>query len=233
MKITAVAAIGAFSLVAGQPAFAQTAPIVVELYTSQGCSSCPPADKLLKDLAEHADVLPLALHVDYWDYIGWKDTFASPQYTARQKAYAAKSGHRTIYTPQMIIGGSDHVIGYVPMDVSEAIRRHQQTALPLMLVAKRDGNVVTITASPSAELPPVIIVQVVRYRPREDVAITRGENAGQSIEYVNIVTAWQRVAEWDGKTPLSVTAPVEGSDSTAVILQEEGPGQILAAALAQ
>ena len=92
--------------------------VVVELYTSQGCSSCPPADKLLAELASRKDVLPLALHVDYWDYIGWADVFADPAYTKRQRAYARVAGSRSIYTPQMIVGGKDHVIGFKPMAVA-------------------------------------------------------------------------------------------------------------------
>ncbi len=107
-------------------AFAQGTdnPVVVELFTSQGCSSCPPADAILGDLAGRDDVIALALHVDYWDYIGWKDTFADPSYTKRQRAYARVAGARNIYTPQMVVGGMDHLVGVRPMELSDLIERH-------------------------------------------------------------------------------------------------------------
>ena len=99
-------------------------PVVIELYTSQGCSSCPPADALLNELAGRDDVIALAMHVDYWDYIGWKDIFANPAHTVRQRAYANADGQRMIYTPQMIVGGKDHVVGYKPMHLAKLIETH-------------------------------------------------------------------------------------------------------------
>ena len=232
MRLTAAAAI-ALTIFGGAPVQAQEAPVVVELYTSQGCSSCPPADELMAELAGYPDVLPLALHVDYWDYIGWKDTFGSPQYTKRQQAYAAASGHRTIYTPQMIIGGLDHVIGYVPMEVAAAIDKHRKAALPVLLKVKRSGEIVTITAEPHESLPDVMVVQLVRYLPRAEVAIKRGENEGKTIDYVNVVTEWTVLAKWDGSSALTLEAEAKGTDKVAVILQEQGPGRILTAAVAE
>jgi hypothetical protein len=232
MNVSAVAAIG-FMTLAPSVALAQSAPIVVELYTSQGCSSCPPADALLKELSALPDVLPLALHVDYWDYIGWKDTFGSPQYTARQRAYAAFAGHRTIYTPQMVIGGADHVVGYVPMEVAEAIQHHRDMALPIGMMVSRNGDQITIVAAPVLELPDGMIVQLVRFLPHQEVAIGRGENAGKTIDYVNVVTDWQKVGSWDGDTDLLLEVAAPGPDAVAVILQESGPGAILAAAVAK
>ena len=113
-------------------------PVVVELYTSQGCSSCPPADAFLaRELANRDDVIALALHVDYWDYIGWKDDFADPQHTDRQRDYARAAGQRTIYTPQMIIAGKDHVIGSHPAEVKKLIRAHASAAFPLAILVRR------------------------------------------------------------------------------------------------
>ena len=104
--------LAALVFVAAAPlARAQGSPVVVELFTSQGCSSCPPADALLRKLAEEEDVIALALHVDYWDYLGWKDSFATPKFTARQRAYAKKARSRSIYTPQMVVQGEDRVVG--------------------------------------------------------------------------------------------------------------------------
>lgn len=229
MKVTALAAAGILSLACSE-VLAQSAPVVVELFTSQGCSSCPPADALLEELASYPDVLPLALHVDYWDYIGWKDTFGSPQFTARQKAYAAASGHRTIYTPQMVIGGIDHVVGYVPMDVATAIERHREAALPVVLRVTRTGDEVRVLADPMPGLPGVMIVQLVRYLPKASVTIERGENAGKTIDYVNTVVAWDQIGTWDGASALDLTVPLEGQGAVAVLLQAEGPGAIIAAA---
>mgnify|MGYP000680805641 CR=1 FL=1 len=121
-------------------------PVVVELYTSQGCSSCPPADAFLeRELAERDDVIALALHVDYWDYIGWKDDFADPAYTRRQRSYAHAAGHRTIYTPQMIIGGVDHVIGSHPSEVKGFIAQHEKLASDVSVTLERNGDSLEIT----------------------------------------------------------------------------------------
>lgn len=222
--------LSALMAVSPVPASAQSSPIVVELYTSQGCSSCPPADALLQELAREADVLPLALHVDYWDYIGWADTFASSHFTERQKAYAVAAGHRRVYTPQMIIGGSDQVVGNVPMDVASAIARHQAAVPQVVILLKREGDELAITLEPQGDLAGPYLVQLVRFIPSQHVTIERGENAGRTIEYVNTVSSWQRVGEWDGKSAMSVSAATPGADSIAVIVQEPGPGLILAAA---
>uniref|UniRef100_UPI002FDA0931 DUF1223 domain-containing protein n=1 Tax=Pontibaca methylaminivorans TaxID=515897 RepID=UPI002FDA0931 len=104
---------------------AQAGPVVVELFTSQGYPSCPPADAMLAELAGREDVLPLALHVDYWDYMGWKDTFASPENTARQRGYAAAGERKMVYTPQMVINGADHLVGTRFRDISALIDRHK------------------------------------------------------------------------------------------------------------
>ena len=99
------------------------ADVVVELYTSQGCSSCPPADALLEQLAARDDVIALSLHVDYWDYLGWQDAFANPAFTKRQRGYAARAGSSMIYTPQMVIGGRDHIVGTKGMELSDLIAK--------------------------------------------------------------------------------------------------------------
>ncbi len=206
-------------------------PVVVELYTSQGCSSCPPADALLRDLSGRADVLPLALHVDYWDYIGWADVFGQPRHTARQKSYARAMGQRSIYTPQMVVGGLHDVVGAHPQDVTHLIAIHAALEAAVTLTAARDGAGVVIRATSNAAFLPPLNVQVVRYRPAATVEITRGENAGQTYEYTNIVTDWQVIGQWDGRAPLQMTQPVAGADPVAVILQRVGPGAIEAAAL--
>ncbi|WP_096786402.1 thioredoxin family protein [Rhodobacter sp. CZR27] len=230
MRLTLGAACALMLGLAGN-AQAQSHPgVVVELYTSQGCSSCPPADEFLAALAADPRVIPLALHVDYWDYIGWKDQFADPRYTERQKAYARAVGSRTIYTPQMIVGGVDRVEGHAPEEVAALILKHLQAAERVGLWLEREGDVLRIQAEADPPLDAAVRVQLVRYRPEETVDIEHGENAGRTVTYRNIVTSWQVLGEWGGQAPLSLEAPAAGDEPVAVILQHDGPGPILAAA---
>ena len=209
--------------------------VVVELFTSQGCSSCPPADDYLGRLADNPDVIALALHVDYWDYIGWTDQFGSPQFTARQKAYARAQGNHTIYTPQMIVNGVERVEGSDPEKVEGDIRRHLDQPQAVALSLTRDVAMLTIKADAKTALTGPLTVQVIRYRPSETVAIGYGENAGKVMEYHNIVTEWRVLGDWAGDVPLELTTPAVGDDPIVVILQAadtgaRGPGAILAAA---
>ena len=225
-----------FALALALPAGAERAgrdgagPVVVELYTSQGCSACPSADRILARLAEREDVLPLALHVDYWDYIGWEDAFADPAYTKRQKAYAHAAGERMIYTPQMVVQGEHRVVGTRPKALRHAIRSEAGRGGGVELDVSRQGGALRVQASATAPFDPPLVVQLVRYEPRRTVAITRGENAGHTLDYANVVTAWDRVGTWDGRGPLSLRLDAPGDEPAAVILQEPGPGPILAAA---
>ena len=224
------AACGLFLALAA-PAAAQTAPgVVVELYTSQGCSSCPPADAFLASLSDDPGVIPLALHVDYWDYIGWADSFASPHFTARQKAYAHAEGSKTIYTPQFIVGGRDRVIGNSPGEVAASIVDVMQNGGLVQLWLERRGDAVSIRAVAVKPLSGQMRVQLVRYRPKHDVSIESGENAGHKITYHNIVTSWATVGNWDGRGDFETSAEAPGDQPIVVIVQSEGPGPILAAA---
>lgn len=204
--------------------------VVVELYTSQGCSSCPPADDYFAILAEHDGVIPLALHVDYWDYIGWKDTFAIAKFTDRQRGYAHAAGRKMIFTPQMIVAGGESIEGHNPDAVEAAIARAQGLQSGVALTLTRQGDAVVIRAVANPPLTTGSKVQLVRYRAASAVDIIRGENAGRTITYHNVVTAWSLVGEWSGAAPLEVTAPVEGDDKVVVIIQTEGLAGVLAAA---
>lgn len=212
-----------------QGAQAGSGPVVVELYTSQGCSSCPPADKILADLAERNDVIALALHVDYWDYIGWKDIFATPQYSDRQRLYARAAGNRSIYTPQFIVQGRDHVIGTKPMKLSDAIQSHKAQAGAIDLEVSRAGGKIRVQATSKQRFSKPLVVQLVTYTPKESVAVKRGENAGRTLSYHNIVTSWKQVDKWNGAGPLSASYAVEDETPVVVIVQEPGLGQVLAA----
>lgn len=217
-------------LAAQTPAVDEGRPgVVVELFTSQGCSACPPADEFLARLAQDPGVIPLSLHVDYWDYIGWEDSFGDARFTERQKAYARAIGSRTIYTPQMVVSGVERVEGNQPEQVEHSIRARQLTETPVTLRLSRQGGRIAIHAEADPPLTEGVRVQVVRYLPIETVGIERGENAGMTVVYANIVTSWQVLGDWNGRDPLDITAPVTGDEPVVVILQRPGPGEIVAA----
>ena len=207
--------------------------IVVELYTSQGCSSCPPADALMGHLTEMPHVIGLALHVDYWDYIGWKDTFGQAKFTDRQRAYARAEGSKMIYTPQIIVSGTDRVEGNSPGNVAAAVARQLAVQSPITLSIDRKGNKLEISADADQAIGKTMQVVLVHYKPDATVDIKRGENAGQSVAYHNIVTDWDDVGSWDGAGPLSLSINAGGAGPVVVILQSKGPGEILAAARLQ
>jgi hypothetical protein len=219
------------SLLASGAAGAGERPVVVELFTSQGCTSCPPADDFFEGLAARSDVIALSLHVDYWDYIGWEDTFASPENTARQRGYAKAGGRKMVYTPQMVINGTDHVVGTRFRDVMALIDKHrEETSNGLSVDVSRDGASLRLVASSQAPRDMPLVVQLARYLPEETVAIARGENEGRTITYVNIVTDLIEVAEWDTLGPLEMTVDWPEGAPVAVILQYPDFGTIEAVA---
>lgn len=229
MKFLAAASFALCTMM-GHAVAGQTTPVVVELFTSQGCSSCPPADKLLSELAQRDDVLALALHVDYWDYIGWADSFALPEHAERQRRYAHKGGRDMIYTPQMIVNGEADVVGAHALPLSEIIARYKAQPPAVALSAERDGTRLSVLAEALTPVKPDMTVLLVRYVASRSVEITRGENAGHTLDYVNVVDSWQVLGHWDGAAPLTLTAEIEGPRPAAVLVQYPGPGVIVAAA---
>jgi hypothetical protein len=211
----------------GLPVVAQS-PVVVELFTSQGCPSCPPADKLLHELAQRDDVIPLALHVDYWDYIGWKDEFSHPDYAKRQRGYAVQAKRRSVYTPQMIVSGVTDIVGARRMELSKAIAHHADLPSRVELSVNRSGSEILINAQPTKVDGP-LIVRMLRYTPQRSAHITRGENAGHTMLYANVTENWTVLAEWDGTTALTLTSVVEGDKPVVVLVQQDQHGPILAA----
>ncbi|MBI6629108.1 DUF1223 domain-containing protein [Pontibaca salina] len=206
-------------------------PVVVELFTSQGCASCPPADAMIAELAAREDVIALALHVDYWDYIGWVDEYANPAHTRRQKAYARIAGRNMIYTPQIIVNGLDEIEGARPMKLADRIMAQHQRPAVIKMTAARDGQKMQVKARAVGTLPDgMLIIQLVRYSPLQHARITDGENAGRNLDYANVVKAWDVLAKWDGVAPLDLTADLPGDAAAAVLIQQEGPGAIVAAA---
>jgi hypothetical protein len=207
---------------------AQNGPVVIELFTSQGCSSCPPADTLLQELGQRDDVLALALHVDYWDYLGWQDHFASRAFTNRQKAYAHVGKRRTVFTPEIVVQGQDSIVGHKRDYIVSAIAQHK-AAMPLVRISvERDDTGLTISIAPTGENAPAADLLLVRFVPDEEVMINSGENAGKTILYTNIVRSVERLATWDGQSENSLR--IEAVDGrAAVIAQERNYGPILTA----
>ncbi len=214
---------------------------VVELFTSQGCSSCPAADKLLSELQSDPSFIPLSLAIDYWDYLGWKDTLALPGHTVRQRAYSVMRGDREIYTPQAIINGVMQAIGSDRSQIDSAIAQsyNGHAALPLSVPLKltvADERVsVTVPARDAAVGSEIWLCPVASQVP---VTIARGENRGRTITYTNVVRRWIKLGTWNGKSE-TFTVPLDaikydGVDTVAVILQngsKELPGPIVGASI--
>ena len=207
---------------------------VVELFTSQGCASCPPADALLTSLAEEDDVVALAYHVDYWDYVGWEDTFGTEAYSDRQRAYAKSWGSSRIYTPQMVVNGAQGVVGSKRNEVHGAV---DDASLPLAVDITRQGDMLKISIPPNTSLDDAV-VWAVTYLDRADVSIDKGENAGKSMVYTQVVTGRQALGMWEGESGANLKLPLpemlsDGSTGIAVLVQQEHdglPGPILGAA---
>ncbi|WP_394226401.1 DUF1223 domain-containing protein [Paracoccus marcusii] len=180
-------------------------PVVVELFTSQGCSSCPPADAMLTMLAGQHDVLPLSFHVDYWDYLGWADSFARPEFTERQSAYAHAVGERSVYTPQMIVDGQDTAVAPGPAQLMGLIDAHRFAPAEVTIQRERTDAGETIELQPLSDLGGKVDVLLVRYAPERPVDMTAGENRGKTVIYTNVVLGMQHLTRWDGLQPLRLT----------------------------
>jgi hypothetical protein len=205
-------------------------PVVVELFTSQGCSSCPPADRFLDELVEMDGVIGLSWHVDYWDYIGWKDVFADPEFTERQKYYAHSMGEKMVYTPQMIVGGVAHVVGSDRQKVTALIDAAQAEDSVVDLSVVRSDDNISISAEVVGDPTGRMNVYVVYYIPKASVDITRGENAGSMFTYTNVVESWEKLRGWNGRRKLSLDVSVASERSAVIMIQAENYGPILAAA---
>lgn len=219
-------------------------PVVVELYTAQGCSSCPPADALLAEMANRPDLLALSFHVDYWDYLGWTDSFASPVFTQRQTAYADAFGERGLYTPQMIVAGMDTLLTPRPADLEMLIEAHRARPARLAVSVQTEGLRHRITLTPRRGAAGPAQVLLLRYLPERRVTMLAGENRGREVVYRNVVAGIDMLADWDGRRELhlNVSAGETVSDARdsrgqplppdtrhAIIVQQTGPGAILAA----
>lgn len=202
--------------------------VVVELYTSQGCSSCPPADALLGRLTERRDVLPLSLHVDYWDYIGWKDVFAMPDNGTRQRRYSRRFQLRYVYTPQMVVQGQFQVTGSDAGEVANGIARAARIPMPAVEVVRGEGGL--RLRLPETGLDGDAELLVVAYDKARPVEIRRGENSGRKIVYHNVVRHLARFGRWrGGAREVAVPWNKTWGEAGAVIVQAADNGPILCA----
>ncbi|RJF75735.1 DUF1223 domain-containing protein [Rhodopseudomonas palustris] len=235
-------AFAACALIATTHASAAGAPrAVVELFTSQGCSSCPPADKIIGDLAKDPSVIALSLPIDYWDYLGWKDTLADARFSARQKAYSQMRGDRDVYTPQVVVNGSAHLVGSNRSGIEEAIKTTHTGAgimtVPVTMAVNGKEIKVSVSAAPNGASVQQGEVWICAVSKAVSIAIDRGENRGREVTYHNVVRNLLKVGDWTGaagswSVPLENIAH-EGVDAAAVYVQDgsrDRPGPMLGAA---
>ena len=206
-------------------------PVVVELFTSEGCSSCPPADAFLTELAqERPDLLPLAFHITYWDGLGWRDPFALPAATGRQRAYARLLGRDSIFTPEMVVEGSESLVGSDRAQAEAAIRQAATSHVTATAVTiRRTGDTLTIDLERGSGPGTVLLVG---FDPLHRTPVGRGENGGRTLTESNIVRSIQTIAEWTC-APLHVQQPLPAGQDYAAIVQASSGHIIGAARLAE
>ena len=231
--------LGFVALAAGlsAPALAQEqTPVVVELYTSQGCNSCPPADALFGELARQPGIIALGFHVDYWNYLGWHDPFSSKKFTYRQKEYAMSFRQTGVYTPQIVIQGKRGAVGSDRAAVLQAIAdaRRGKSGVTVLL-EKLGGNRLKATISAAAEAKGADIYLALFDR-RQSTKILRGENEGKTLHNFHVVREWRKLGQYEGeKAEFAITAASEKGEKrtgAAVIVQHGKAGAILGAGIA-
>ncbi len=208
---------------------------VLELFTSQGCSSCPAADALFVQLAKDPSLLVLTLPVDYWDYLGWRDTLAHSAFTQRQRLYAKTRGDGQIYTPQAVLDGQAHTVGSDRAAIEQLMAQRREPALPLDVAVRRSGDTLTITVSgqTSSSSASIWILPTARER---HVAVQRGENRGREITYANVVRGLMRVGGWRGErlaldVPASLVRTDDSDGFVVLVHADDGKaGRIIGAA---
>jgi hypothetical protein len=208
---------------------------VLELFTSQGCSSCPAADALFVELARDPSLLVLTLPVDYWDYLGWKDTLAHSAFSQRQRLYAKTRGDGQIYTPQAVIDGAAHTVGSDRHAMDQILVAHRATPLPLDVTVTEHGDQMRLTISGSARAGSIWVLPVARSR---SVSIQRGENRGREVAYANVVRGMMRVGDWRGEAmvldlPRSLLQQADADTFAVLVHSDNGRiGRIIGAAKA-
>lgn len=218
---------------------------VIEMFTSQGCNSCPPADRLVGELIKDPNVIALTYNVTYWDYLGWRDTLALPENTERQRSYAAGRGDRQVYTPQAVVDGMYHAVGSDARDIEAKARRAQSgrgegVPLSVPITVSAEGGKASISIGTGNERAPSDCrVSLIEFDKQQTVNIGRGENSGETITYYNVVRGSREIGRWTGgQVKLAVDMPAKASNKGyAILLQEFGrgasPGMILGATVVQ
>lgn len=205
-------------------------PVLVELFTSQGCSSCPPADELAGELMKDANTYVVSLNVDYWDYLGWRDTLAKPEYTQRQYAYAAARGDGRVYTPQMVVNGLDHAVGSSRNAVAEKIAEARQKPLQVSLKLSMTPKEIKVEI-PSSQAALEATLWLMAIETRVEQKIIRGENTGATITYHNVVRNLVPAAMWKGEAYkgswMRDTVMTKNSKSCIAVLQTGQAGGVL------
>jgi hypothetical protein len=244
----ALAAAGAGALIAGSASTASAgkasdepakAVSVIELFTSQGCSSCPAADALIESYADRPDVVALTLPVDYWDYLGWKDTLASPKFSARQRAYAKTRGDGRVYTPQVIVNGLKHAVGSSASEIDHAITvtkaKIGASRVGVNVKSANDHLVIRVDAAPDTVKSEEATIWLALVRRKVEVKIKRGENHGRTVVYHNVVREWMPVGMWNGTAATIKLAHhavrQSDADGCAIIVQHGDAGPIVGAAM--
>jgi hypothetical protein len=210
--------------VAAAPAYADPRPVVVELFTSQGCSSCPPADALLGELAKKSDVLALGFHINYWDGLGWKDPLSSPGSTERQKAYARRLGDGRVYTPQIVVDGTSEMVGSDREAVFDAVRAARPAAVAAVSFADDRRSVAIGEGAGKGE------IMLVRFVQRRTTPVGAGENTGRIATDFNGVQTLTTLGAWDGSSLRFPVEPPAAGEGLAVIVQAPD-GHMLGAAM--
>ncbi|UVK55955.1 DUF1223 domain-containing protein [Mesorhizobium sp. AR02] len=222
----ALSSLGTLALAASLGAAGAQPLSVVELFTSQGCSSCPPANANLIKVKDQPGVLALSFNVTYWDYLGWKDTFGKQEFTQRQVSYEPPLGHDGPFTPQVVVNGHADVVGAAPGEIEHLIAATAKTGGPSLSLG--DGKVaIGAGAAPGGKAD----VWLVRYaKGVVQVPVARGENTGRTLPHANVVHALTKLGSWTGGATAYALPAASGGLSTAVLVQSPGGGPILAAA---
>ncbi|WP_341705733.1 DUF1223 domain-containing protein [Ferrovibrio sp.] len=224
-------AAGLALLLAGGPARAQQQMVILELFTSQGCNSCPPADAMMADWEKLPGVLPLSLHVDYWDYLGWRDTFGKKGHSSRQQGYAQSMGSRQVYTPQAVIDGQFQAVGSNRAAVLQAVKdAEREKRVVLQAKPGKTGWQIGVPAVAGWQGEAKLLLCL--YDREHQVPIARGENAGRTMTYLNVARSWNDFGRWKGQAEtyaLPDLGDIDWSRQGAVVMLQSLKGPIIGA----